>query len=223
MRKFLIGALAAAASLTATALPAAAQSPNFNGFYIGANVGAAHVNDSVFFNNAGTRVEEFGKGALAGGQIGYNYQISRFLLGVETSYDWSKLQGDTSCPSASFRCSVDSRDLFLATGRLGFVFGSTLAYAKGGYASADIKNAATPLTGGFSDSARRDGIAFGGGLEWKFSSNMTFGVDYTHVDFANTTLNGSLNGPTVSHPRIDAVTARINFLFGGREEYRQLK
>lgn len=218
--------LMAAIPALAAASYAEAQSPgasNFSGFYAGINAGAGQATDNIFFNTFGTTSAPFAKGGMIGGQAGYNAQFGNFLLGVDTSWDWSRIEGDTSCPNASFRCATNTKDLFLVTGRTGIVVGSTLAYAKGGYASANVSSSATPALGGFSFEGRRDGWAWGGGLEWKFAPSMTFGVDYTHVDLNNKTFDGGANGPVTSHPKIDAVMARVNFLFGGREEYRPLK
>src|SRR5437763_9672797 len=94
MKKLLLGTVALAA-LVATAPANAADLPvapaykapaiaaplvyNWTGFYIGANVGWGRARtDDVNAN-----------GVIGGGQIGANWQINNFLLGVETDLQWS--------------------------------------------------------------------------------------------------------------------------------------
>jgi outer membrane immunogenic protein len=60
-------------------------------------------------------------GGLIGGTIGYNWQINRFVIGVECDIDWSGIRGTTTvtafCPQG---CTT--RNYWLATvrGRLGY-------------------------------------------------------------------------------------------------------
>jgi hypothetical protein len=57
-----------------------------------------------FFFPAATTTGNFNlSGAVAGGQLGYNWQTANWVFGLETDADWSSVQGSTSAGvSASF-------------------------------------------------------------------------------------------------------------------------
>src|SRR5262249_52136625 len=70
---------------------------SWTGFYIGANAGYGWAHGSAgpvlagnpsFANIAGTGGEDL-KGAVVGGQIGFNYQVSAAILGIEADINWS--------------------------------------------------------------------------------------------------------------------------------------
>ena len=79
-------------------------------------------------------------GFIAGGQVGANYQIGNVVLGAEADPSWANSQGDETCFGLtgglfySSDCSADPTLLGTLTGRLGYAFGRTLLYAKGGAA-----------------------------------------------------------------------------------------
>src|SRR5436190_6782639 len=67
---------------------------SWTGFYIGGNIGGAwaerHVTDTI----TGLDFSRSSDGVfIAGGQIGYNYQMGNFVLGVEGDFEI----GRTSC------------------------------------------------------------------------------------------------------------------------------
>jgi opacity protein-like surface antigen len=85
---------ASAADLSVKARPAPPPLPppfSWTGFYIGGNLGGAwvhsNVTDRLFglsFNNGNNRGVFIG-----GGQTGFNYQFTNFVVGVEGDFDWS--------------------------------------------------------------------------------------------------------------------------------------
>ena len=80
---------------------------SWTGFYVGANAGGAWGRGSdsnSFFFPAATTTGNFNlSGAVAGGQLGYNWQTANWVFGLETDADWSSVQGSTSAGvSASF-------------------------------------------------------------------------------------------------------------------------
>ena len=80
---------------------------SWTGFYVGLNGGYGWGHDPVTFSPANAaaasllrrrrgprqRHHQSGTGGLFGGQIGYNYQWSNFVAGVETDFDWADIQG----------------------------------------------------------------------------------------------------------------------------------
>src|SRR3954462_3289169 len=66
---------------------------SWTGFYVGVHAGYGWdklTGTSVFGTDSITA-----KGWLGGGQLGYNYQIGQFVLGVEGEYAWANVKYDT--------------------------------------------------------------------------------------------------------------------------------
>jgi outer membrane immunogenic protein len=88
------------------------------------------------------------------------------------------------------KTEIDS--LFLATVRLGYAWDRSLAYLKGGYASAEVKlwgaGQIDDLGGvAFSSSEREAGFTLGGGFEYAFTDRVTFGLEYNRIDLGSAT------------------------------------
>jgi opacity protein-like surface antigen len=139
--------------------PVAARPVNWTGFYIGGFGGAVSGGkaDATFDPAPATPfTQPFGgatsnpqlAGALGGGNVGYNYQMGQWVVGVEGDLAWTNTRGSKPCgnllagnPSflpANALFNVTCHDqldwLATATGRLGFVWGRALYYAKLGAA-----------------------------------------------------------------------------------------
>jgi outer membrane immunogenic protein len=153
---------------------------NWTGFYIGGHIGGA-----FGLNNDGDDGS-----FLGGGQIGYDTQFSpNWVLGFEANYSFV----DTGRRDFFGRGSpFANRGLGSVTGRLGYTWGPTLLYAKGGYAWAD-----TRVSNGLDTSGNggRDGYTVGGGLEYLFTQNWSGKIEYQYYDFGrrNFTYNGVFN------------------------------
>ena len=103
-------ASANAADMPMKAPPAPIVAPwNWTGFYAGLNIGYSWGNsdtDAAFFNNTtgallfAANSDFHLNGVIGGGQIGYNWQWSNFVLGVEADIQASGQKGDTTflCP-----------------------------------------------------------------------------------------------------------------------------
>src|SRR6202161_1088098 len=107
---------------------------NWTGFYIGGNVGGAF---------AGSNSLEGSGGRFMGGvQGGADYQFSNnWVIGAEAQYDWlsNNNNGGVTFPAGTL-VSANPDQIGSVTGRLGYAFGPTLLYAKGGYAWRDNNN-----------------------------------------------------------------------------------
>ena len=88
----LIGTPAFAADMALKA-PPPPPAPIFSwtGFYIGGELGGAwangHVTDSLFGLDASSSHD----GWLGGAVVGYNYQTSNVVFGIEADFDWTSL------------------------------------------------------------------------------------------------------------------------------------
>jgi len=195
---------AAAADLPARAAPPApvfSAVPVFTwtGFYVGVNAGYGWQdnNDGSVFVPAGTFVtapgasgtitygDDDGDGFVGGGQIGYNYQIGSFVVGVEADLQFADLGGSDGTATfpatfpASFRPAgtAGGIDWFgTVRARAGVAFGQALIYATGGFAygGADDDNDAFGLV---NDDDVRTGWTLGAGVEYAFTNNLTLGIE----------------------------------------------
>lgn len=219
--------------------------PTWTGFYLGLHAGYLWSDaDWDFVSRVPGRpdrgtfvfdVEQSPTGPFAGGQVGYNWQTGSWVLGVEASYSGVRardtLKNNNTLTAADDLWKTKIEDLILVTGRLGYSWGPSLIYVKGGYASAHVglstlDTAGAP--GSASASHRHGGWTIGAGWEHKFTRNISFGLEYDYIDLNSKqytqTFVPVFGDGTVDNvaPTIHAVSARLNFHFY-RDEPRPLK
>ena len=198
---------------------------DWTGFYIGANGGYATSRKSWDYLGPlapGPEGSHDADGGVVGGQIGYNWQSASWVFGLEAQGDWADLTGSnvsTRFPTITNRSKVEALGLF--TGRVGYAWNNTLLYVKGGAAVASDKYSYGPtLTGVTTASASetRWGSTVGAGLEFGFTPNWSFGVEYNHLFLGRRDIAFTPGpAPVVDSIRqdVDMVTARINYRWGG--------
>ena len=205
---------------------------SWTGFYIGANGGAiwgrtSHnaFTDFIFspffttppggiptivLGSNGTLPATSGRDTswLGGGQIGYNWQINQFLIGVEADAVATGLRMSGAATAMRFPgipqvqtvTAVYTTDIdWMASFRLrlGWAADRVLLYVTGGGAIADIDttNVVTVVHGpgilippgtfssAASSSATRLGWTVGAGIEWAFADAWSLAAEYRHSDF----------------------------------------
>jgi outer membrane immunogenic protein len=188
---------------------------------------------------------------LAGGQVGCNWQAGQFVFGVEGDADgqsWSASRVVTAAdipiatptvaplfvPGDSF--SVTSRWQASARARLGYAWDRVMLYGTGGvgFTSVQFNSNFIPFVGAAifpaavaTDTQTLAGPTIGGGFEYAFSRNLSFGLEGRYTWYGSHTFNSgtvaaialtpttfiftpvstSLNLNTVE------VTARLNWKF----------
>jgi outer membrane immunogenic protein len=203
MKKFLLGTVALVAlGATAPALaadlaarPAYTKAPvyaapiyNWTGFYIGGHVGGAF---------AGSNSLQGDSRFLGGIQGGADYQFgNNWVIGAEVQYSWmNNSNGGVTFPGGVLVTS-NSDQLGSVTGRLGYSFGPTLLYAKGGYAWKDRDNLNASIGGVpvavTTSGNTRDGYTVGAGLEYMFAPSWSAKIEYQYYNFGSSTF---LTGP----------------------------
>ena len=104
---------------------------SWTGFYIGLNGGGAFGNSNfrlVLGNSGSFNVS----GGMVGGTVGANYQIGRFVLGIEGDGDWQNLDGTTTSGSCAFvGCETKSDWLATVRGRAGYTWDRFFVYGTG--------------------------------------------------------------------------------------------
>lgn len=169
----------------------------------------------------GEAVSNDSSGVIAGGQIGYNAQFGKLVLGIEAALSGTGLsdRADSVVAGVTFGTSVDW--IGTVTGRVGYAGDHWLAYAKGGWAIASLE-----LTGNnpnipdsFSLSETANGWTAGAGIEWKLAPNMSLALEYSFIDLGSFNASGVTAGAipfTLSDvdTQIQSVTARVNVRLG---------
>jgi outer membrane immunogenic protein len=228
-----MAAPASAADMAVKARPPApviAPIYDWTGFYIGANGGWGQTRNCWDFLDAGGFAVASGcrdrSGGLAGGQIGYRWQMNQWVFGLEAQGDWADLSNTRVSlfdPFFSTRVKTDGIGLF--TGQIGYAWNAALFYVKGGAAVTSNRFSILETFSGIelaSASSTRWGGAIGVGFEYGFTPNWSFGVEYNHLFMGDA--NNSFSGLTpvaaafvnnrISQD-VDMVTVRLNYRFGG--------
>ena len=228
---------AQAADLAVKVPPPADPVMNWTGFYVGANAGATWdntwlsvVTTTAFINTpslsplgttagpaaavASTGKFGVGTGGFIGGvQAGYNYQMGRYVVGVETDIQGiggadGFFTATQAAPRTGFpgdfmvaTVAVSERLNYLGTlrGRAGFlVQPGLLLYGTGGLAyggvqaSTSISGMPLPATGtssfagsGGFGATTRVGWTVGGGGEWKLTPHWSVKAEYLYYDLGS--------------------------------------
>jgi opacity protein-like surface antigen len=219
--------------------PVVASIYDWNGFYVGGNVGGGISSKNwEFFDEFGTSTQNglpgfagegthAASGPIAGGQVGYRLQYGRAVFGVEAQGNWANLK-DKNESFLSFgpfgdvnNTQINSLGIF--TGQVGYTAFDTLLYVKGGAVVVKERYDVTDFATGILKSSLNDtrwGAAVGAGLEYGFTPNWIAGIDYVHGFLGTKTLNfpdlinGGLYETERIRQRLDLVTLRLNYKFG---------
>jgi outer membrane immunogenic protein len=188
----------------------------WSGFYLGANIGAIWNNTKETVQPAGgfltpafvpanplrTDSATFDDiGLTVGTQVGYNWQVDRLVLGVETDLNFSSLNERNSVnrPLAAplvltiNHAETEQLDWFgTIRGRLGVVLSpALLLYGTGGLAYGGINSSSTVFFASGGDtyagsvSSTRTGWTVGGGGEWMVSPGWSVKAEYLHIDLGS--------------------------------------
>jgi outer membrane immunogenic protein len=234
-----------------TKAPAVSVSPvyNWGGFYIGINGGGGSAHDCyTVLGSTGAGVLSPSQpdgchsatGGTVGGQVGYRWQATNWVFGLEAQGNWADFKGSNvnlapiGPPGAINNVSkIDTFGLF--TGQVGYAVNNVLFYVKGGgavvrdkYTDTVTAFGATLLPGFaigqtiFSGSQTRWGGTVGAGLEYGFAPNWSVAIEYDHIFLGSHNVNLASLPPlpvgTVSYSiseHVDIGTVRVNYTFGG--------
>jgi outer membrane immunogenic protein len=226
------GADLAARPYTKAPPPIVAPIYNWGGFYIGVNGGGGTSHKCWDINNdLGAAVVPAVRegchdatGGLVGGQVGYRWQMTNWVFGLEAQGDWADLTASNASSfiaNATNRSKIDAIGLF--TGQVGYSWNNVLWYVKGGAAvTHDKYNGIVTSSGVVFDSASesRWGGAVGTGIEFGFAPGWSVAVEYDHLFMGNRNL--TFTGVAGAFSRVDNIrqdvdmgTVRVNYTFGG--------
>src|ERR1700675_299068 len=115
--------------------PMAAVYDDWRGFYVGPNGGFGSSRECFELPRPSRDKCIAATGGLAGGQIGYRWQSSWWVFGLEAQGDWASLSGSAVSklfPGNSDRARVDGICWF--TGHVGYAWNRALVFVRGGAA-----------------------------------------------------------------------------------------
>jgi outer membrane immunogenic protein len=148
------------------------------------------------------------RGWLGGVQLGYNYQVGKFVIGVEGDYSWADVKNVTSDPLGlgGGEATLKNDYFITAAARLGYAFDRSLLYVKGGGAWTRDKIDITDGVGGFGNGTfRRSGWMAGAGIEYAVWNNLSAKIEYNILSF------GSIDETLTTGGGLAATTPSVSF------------
>lgn len=235
-----------------TKAPVVAPAFSWTGFYVGAHAGYGwgrtefsnsydiEFPDSYDYLGLGSADARYdADGWLAGGQIGFNYQIDQLVIGVEADASWANIKGNgtysfyndqdvlvSMCVKQGDACQTEIDALGTITARLGVAYDRALFYVKGGaaWASVSYRSGYTDADPAFSYRDTVDetrwGWTIGGGVEYAFADNWSVKVEYNYIDLGDDTVTFDYRPDDYVNPHratvdqtVQIVKAGINYRF----------
>ncbi len=200
--------------------PPAGLGYNWTGFYAGLNAGGVWnydpgapicLNPAGVSNGAGCHVVPTNSnintaGFIGGGQIGYNWQLQHWVLGIETDLQGSTINGSQSysgtllgigaANTTGTSTANEKLDLFgTVRGRIGYAWGPALLYATGGlaYGHAALNSTFTFASGVSYLASGNTGLVggtVGGGLEYAFNGHWSAKVEGLYYNLGSASIQG---------------------------------
>jgi outer membrane immunogenic protein len=188
---------------------------NWNGFYVGGNIGYSwgrSSETSVLTNSAGTVLFTEAEtsslnGIVGGAQVGDNWQIRNFVWGIEADIQGTDEKGGPAfvCPAgvcgpagslAVVPMTMNQKIDWFGTvrGRAGVaVTPAVLLYATGGFAYGEVDTREVIAPVAFSKTTINAGWTAGAGIEGAIGGGWTARLEYLYVDLGK--VNGSFVTP----------------------------
>jgi outer membrane immunogenic protein len=201
----------------------------WTGCYLGANVGGAWSHIEVTDVSSGATASRSNSGVAGGGQIGCDYQMGAWVVGIRNMLDATGLNGSRTFSDGLLSGTINSHVHWFDTlsARGGYlVQPNVLFYAQGGAAwsraSIDFVNTAGSQVGEISKS--KTGWTVGGGVEWMFIPHWSLFLEYNFMGFgtnsnafqACSVINAALicsNGTFTGKANLQDVLVGVNYKF----------
>ncbi|MCK1639028.1 porin family protein [Bradyrhizobium sp. 157] len=196
---------------------------SWTGFYIGADVGYGWGRSTgTLTNAAGLFPVPYSldpSGVIGGGFVGFNYQISNVVLGVEADWQASDLNDSGNFLLGgipTYAISTTVNDYGSVRGRLGLAFDRWMVFGTAGYAwgSWDTSYAfiGTPpfVTASVSS---HDGWTAGAGIEYAFVDNWLARVEYRYTDLGRASFVSPLTNSAEVGNRVTINDVRVGIAY----------
>lgn len=209
-----------AADLALKSQPAVAA-PLWTAFYIGIHggggIGSSRLDDPDF-QITNDHVDVTSRGALAGVQVGADWQFGNLVAGGQLDASWSSIKGSLAPDPAVFLSglSVQYQALATGTGRVGYALGNVLGYARGGVAWANIDYKSALGTAPIDVNHQRTGLTGGAGLEVALLDSLSARVEYDYIYFGSASIAlGTRRNPSNVDHELHLVKVGLNWRFTG--------
>jgi|EndMetStandDraft_9_1072997.scaffolds.fasta_scaffold24003_2 outer membrane immunogenic protein len=236
---------AVAADLPVRPAPPPAPIFSWTGFYFGPHIGGGWANGDAqtvsgpepgFFDPFRSNLN--GTGVVAGGQVGFNWQLApNWVIGWEgdvsgTTIDKTATQNTATIlsvpliPASSLTLTRNINWLASVRGRIGVSWDRALLYFTGGVAwagvtfQADLHRPILPDIFAVSVGDTRTGWVIGGGLEYAFeNTNWTMRGEFLHYQFDGFSVdappfNGFTAQDTLGNFNVNVVRVGFNYKYG---------
>ncbi|MCL4674669.1 MAG: outer membrane beta-barrel protein [Pararhodobacter sp.] len=184
-------------------VPPPSYSYDWNGGYIG--IGLAYTSAESSINLPAVSVPG-ATGPSLGVLVGYNWQRSNTVMGVEAALNFSNLSGNNTCGlGAPFGCTMQVNNFAALRARLGYAMDRTLLFVTAGYAT-DLRNYS--VTNGIvtaSTNIRFNGPVVGVGIEHALSNSWTVRGDLEHYFLGSQPMGGATVSASTSLVRFSIV------------------
>jgi outer membrane immunogenic protein len=181
----------------------------WTGIYVGGQIGYAWTSGNnnftgfdPFFPGApflATSIGDTPNGVIGGANVGYNYQINQWVLGLEGSVDGTSLKNTAAAffadgTTLSAHSTADIQGSI--RGKLGVAWDRALIYATGGVAfggfNTDVSiantgflNGGNPFFASGNVSTTRVGWTVGGGIQYGVTNNWSIFAEYRFTNFGD--------------------------------------
>ena len=210
----------AADALVPTKAPLFVAGYSWSGLYVGGHVGGGFSYRNWMLSDGS--LAEAGNAVMLGGQIGFNHQVGKWVIGLEGEAAWGNLKDEGVCPDGVNTCWTRQSWLATATGRIGYAFDPALFYLKGGgaftradyFKTAPIPSPLDEKGGGF-----RIGWTAGVGMDYALWNNWSVRLEYDYLDFGsrafamNNIATGAFAENVTVRLKAHEVKLGLNYLF----------
>ena len=167
---------------TVLAVPYSAHAAEFNGPFVGAQVGWQSEKFSDPESSFGLVPIDDTKQSVTGGiYAGYDRQVAeRVVVGAEAGLDFAE-DDSVETATAGVSYSIDPKYSFDLTARAGYLVNpETLLYVRGGYTNARIRTTMTNVAGTEVDGNNQDGWLVGPGVERRVGEKVSARLEYRY-------------------------------------------
>ena len=169
-------------------------------------------------------------GFIGGIQVGYNYQISQFVIGAEADFMGASVgQRSTAIKdstvsglagiSTSSSTNINQNWLGTVRARAGFAADRALFYVTGGLAYGNANTSTTmgfglvntPIAWSGSKDTTKAGYTFGAGAEYAFTNNWIIRAEYLYYNLGDVSVLGTNN----TYPNANLIQAKAKTTIDG--------
>lgn len=180
--------------MAAAVLPASAADPNWQGFYVGGQVGYASLESSWTdrdYDWFGGTLSNKDEGVAGGLTLGYNFTNGPIVYGIEADFSVGSIGEDLDYDTNAFDevpdvvIKDDFKSLVTVRARAGVVAGNALLYVTAGFARPEVEHTWTedgdPTDSWPTFKSNKIGVVAGVGVEHKVSDRMSFKGEYLYL------------------------------------------